>query len=268
MINKIFSGVSSTSEYLFTRWKYFLLQEKCRLCNRMIHPFIENMELNLYAPPANYFMEGKTFLSDVICQFCSDRLNDCQAVVNKHFFEITLDNISKNKEITIASGSVFAEPVQDLIHRLKYSDDVLLALDLAFLMYRAWHLLQIEMDWDEEESLCFIPVPLHKKRLYERGFNQAEILAKHLARIVRVPISNNLLIREKNTLSQQKLSKINRAKNVKGAFSASKEDMLSGKQVILIDDVCTSGATLTECAKAALIGGAHSVCAITVAFVL
>jgi ComF family protein len=267
MISNIFSGISQKSQELFEQWKYLLLQEKCRLCKRMIHPLIEKMDFVAYGPPAKYLIAHKQVVSDVICQFCLPNLASCQAVLNKHYFNINGESFDETEALLVASAAMFVEPVQSLIYRLKYSEDVLLAKDLACLMYKAWQLLENEVLYTQGDAICLVPIPLHKKRLHERGFNQAEILATHLGCLLSLKVETKLISRIKNTISQQKLSKVERAKNVVGAFKALKPDILKGKKVILVDDVSTSGATLIECAKAVMAGGAHSVYALTIAFV-
>ncbi len=266
MIDNIINGISQKSQYLFEQWKYLLLQEKCRLCKRMIHPLIEKMDFTVYGPPARYLIAHKQIISDVICQICLPNLANSQAVLSMHQFDQCGANESVN--LLVASAAMFTEPVQGLIYRLKYNEDVLLAQDLACLMYKAWQLLKNKILYSEDEyPLYLVPVPLHKSRLHERGFNQAEILAEYLGYLLSLKVEYKLIRRVKKTASQQKLSKTERAKNVAGAFKALKPDLLKGKQIILVDDVSTSGATLIECAKAVMDGGAQAVYALTIAFV-
>ena len=203
-------------------------------------------------------------ISDTLCQLCALTLTNNQAVSNLHQF---CDLERRKHQLVVASGAAFREPVNTLIYRLKYSDDALLAKNLACLMYRAWQLLRCEFDESDIDSLCIVPVPLHRKRLYERGFNQAELLAIHLGRLLQITVEKKFLIRIRHTASQQELAKIERAINVAGAFKALTDDAFIGRHVIIVDDVCTSGATLTECAKAVLAAGASDVHAISVAFV-
>ena len=130
--------------------------------------------------------------------------------------------------------------------------------------------------FDLPKDVILVPVPLHVKRKRWRGFNQAEILAKHLATIFKVP-SANLLVRSKETKTQVGLSRDERKKNVKDAFSLHlfrhpdtersevEGSLIKGRDIVLVDDVFTSGATMSECAKVLKRAGAKSVWAMAVA---
>jgi len=111
-----------------------------------------------------------------------------------------------------------------------------------------------------------IPVPLHRRRLRERGYNQSSLLARELASIVGLPIVENVLCRVKDSLPQVKAASVDaRHQNVKGAFICQSDGRIKGKSVLVIDDVCTSGATLEACAAALKIAGATSVWGLTFA---
>jgi len=104
-----------------------------------------------------------------------------------------------------------------------------------------------------------VPVPLHRKRLRERGYNQSGLLVKELARYIDLPTVDDCLIRRRYALPQARTSTVEERKNnVAGAFGC-RGDRLKGKQVILVDDVATSGATLDACAGALKDAGAASV---------
>lgn len=222
MINKIMEGVQEKAAYLYDQWKYLLLQEKCRLCKRLIHPLVEKMDFEHYGPPARYLVNGKEMISDVLCQLCAVAVASNQSVTNSHQFS---DLENKKHQLFVASGAAFREPVNTLIYRLKYSDDVLLAKDLGCLLYKAWQLLKYEIEEaDDSDSLCIVPVPLHKKRLHERGFNQAELLAMQLGNWLQIKVETKSLVRIKNTASQQELAKAERAVNVAAAFKAVCDD--------------------------------------------
>ena len=107
-----------------------------------------------------------------------------------------------------------------------------------------------------------VPVPLSKHRLQQRGFNQATLLAEALGPRIGLPVDTRRLIRVVDTRSQVGLDPNERWHNVSKAFEADKFD---GADVLLIDDLFTTGATLSACALAARAAGAHSVRALTVA---
>ena len=102
-----------------------------------------------------------------------------------------------------------------------------------------------------------VPVPLHVRRLRERGYNQSLELARPLAKVLGLPLETSLLARTRYGLPQRQLSRGERAKAVKGAFLV--EGQLNGGKVLLVDDVMTTGATVTECAKRLFDSGAGAV---------
>ena len=110
-----------------------------------------------------------------------------------------------------------------------------------------------------------VPVPLHYKRLVQRRYNQSAILAKELSTLISVPIDIKSLIKHKATKPQVSFTSAGRRKNIKGAFSVKYPDNIKNKRVVLIDDVYTTGSTLTECAKVLLKAGAKSVDTLTIA---
>ncbi|MPZ14721.1 MAG: ComF family protein, partial [Chloroflexi bacterium] len=95
-----------------------------------------------------------------------------------------------------------------------------------------------------------IPVPLSPRRAAQRGFNQAEVLARSLAALYQWPVDTGALIRNRDTVQQAGLSAAARRANMAGAFEVTMPDLVLGRRVLLIDDVCTTGATLGACAVA------------------
>ncbi len=188
----------------------------------------------------------------IICQRCGITLKDggahcfnCRGTKAKHF-----------KCSLIRSALDFNEPSRALIHGLKYEKHINIAKFLAPLMQKT--LLE---NPDFLEAEYFVPVPIHKKRFKKRGFNQSEILARELSSLTDIP-TLNALVRIKNTKSQTKLTKKERAENIKEAFTCTMPSEIKKKAVILIDDVCTTGATLEECAKVLKKAGAREVYAL------
>mgnify|MGYP001118013881 CR=1 FL=1 len=159
----------------------------------------------------------------------------------------------------------FAGPVREAIHRYKYQGQRSLADLLGQELTDFW-------SSDCHDTLqtphcdLITPVPLHWWRAYRRGYNQSELLANQLSFNIGVP-AKVLLRRVKPTRPQVELNRDQRAANVKNAFHVDEAMMsvVKGKTILLIDDVCTTGATLRECAKALLKGEASAVYALTVA---
>ena len=263
MAKNILTYFGQKSLQFMQQWQYLLLQEKCRLCRRFIHPWIKNMDLRSYVPPAVYFVAGKEIVSDALCQLCLNQLATSQSSINTHQYE---SGDGQLNELLIASAAAFEEPLNTVVYKFKYDGDVLLAKDLACLMVSAWTLLK-ERNIYLDQSVCLVPVPLHRKRQRKRGFNQAELLAWRLGRLLNIKIDTKSLKRIINTTPQQELGKSERVKNVAGAFRAAGANAFANRHVILVDDVCTSGSTLMACSQAVMAGGALSVCALTVAYV-
>jgi ComF family protein len=123
-------------------------------------------------------------------------------------------------------------------------------------------------DYLTENSVPFdviVPVPLHPKRLRERGYNQSLLLANELGKLTALPVNDNCLVRKIYNVPQAKTVSVEeRRQNVIGIFSCVNEDLLE-KKVLLVDDVTTSGATLNACASVLKTGGAMSVWGLTLA---
>lgn len=107
-------------------------------------------------------------------------------------------------------------------------------------------------------EFLLVPVPLHKKRVKERGFNQAELLAMEITKGFGAPVVN-ALCRKRHTFPQVKLDEKERQKNVQGAFGCLEHSKIKNQNVILVDDVLTTGATMVECAKILKESGAKEV---------
>jgi ComF family protein len=152
----------------------------------------------------------------------------------------------------IRSPFLFQGVVRQAIHQLKYNNFKALASPLAQLLaeYVETRPLPVEV---------IVPVPLHPRRLRERGYNQSALLARELGRLVSLPVVEDSLSRLKDTPAQARASNAEiRRSNVVGVF-ACRDEKLKGKPVLLIDDVCTTGATLDSCAIALNKAGASSV---------
>jgi len=120
-------------------------------------------------------------------------------------------------------------------------------------------LLQDYLNTNPLPAEVLVPVPLHQKRLRERGYNQSSLLARELSKLINLPVVDNCLSRQRHAPPQARTSTVEeRQRNIAGAF-ACRDYRLRDKQVLLIDDVSTSGATLDACAAALKAAGATSV---------
>lgn len=115
---------------------------------------------------------------------------------------------------------------------------------------------------DIDEDAVLVPVPLHRARLWKRGFNQAALLAKEIGERVDRPVQPDAIRRTRSTEPMVRMTPAQREKNVRGAFAVNHPERIAGRSVLLVDDVRTSGATLEACAKVLLAAGARQVEAI------
>jgi len=157
--------------------------------------------------------------------------------------------------------------VEKSIKLMKYNFIFDLAAPLSLLVNRYLkHLAKEKSINIFESNPILIPVPLHKRRFNWRGFNQAELLAKNIAGNFLMSIFNDVIYKTK-IIKPQAITedREERMQNVIGAFECRGHDRIDGKDIILIDDVCTTGATLNECARVLKENGARKVIALVVA---
>lgn len=151
--------------------------------------------------------------------------------------------------------SGYQEPLRSSIHALKYNGNTRLGEPLGTLLAQAYQRYQLEVD-------LIMPVPLHKERLRQRGYNQAELLAQSCAHSLQIPVHTTLLQRSKTTSTQVALSALQRRENLRGAFycdAASTTKSVLKRKILIIDDVSTTGATLEACAAPLFAAGAQEV---------
>jgi ComF family protein len=154
----------------------------------------------------------------------------------------------------VITGGVYGGPLEKAVLRLKRVPDRRLARFLARLLAERLAEAGVSGAWD-----AIVPVPLHPVRLRERGFNQAEILARELAGLLGSPMRADLCHRVRETPLQSVLARPERLTNVAGAFHALPGGPAPGGRVLVVDDVLTTGATAGEVARALRAAGAGEV---------
>jgi ComF family protein len=230
-------------------------------------------------------MNFKKFISDIIfpkiCFGCQKEgtylCQDCQSVleISETSFclcqePIRLPEPGKCRKCrqNNLNGLYFAVPYRDvlakkLIHQFKYEPYVKeLSESLASLIINHFQLIQKSF---EQEKFILVPVPLTKKKLKQRGFNQSEEIAKEISKSLKLPLTSGCLFKEKETLSQMSLSAETRRENVKGVFSLKNGELIKDKKILLVDDVYTTGSTMEECAKILKEAGGKEVWGVAVA---
>ncbi|MEP6887874.1 MAG: ComF family protein [Nitrospirales bacterium] len=152
---------------------------------------------------------------------------------------------------------LYASPLREAVHLFKYNKKFGLADALGALMDR--------VPIETVHTDVIIPVPLHPTRLRNREYNQSLLLADRLSRARNIPLSYDNLVRTRETAPQTELSRAVRLKNLRRAFAVRRPQDISGKRVLVIDDVFTTGTTVNECAKALRKAGASEVYVCTLA---
>ncbi len=165
------------------------------------------------------------------------------------------------------SPFIYEEPIRTMILRLKYANNGFIAKALAPYLV-AVYLQKIKRLFDKTPII--IPVPLHRSRQHERGYNQSAVLAKELADYLNLPVISNVLVRNKKTIVQKAMDADTRANNLRNAFSIdlTKIEAIQNQNVLLIDDVYTTGATTRECAITLRNNGARNIIILTIASVI
>ena len=196
------------------------------------------------------------YIGSPLCILCGKPF--CSEVLTDH---LCGDCITGEKCFSKARAVGYYDGVlRKAIHLFKYKLKNYLSLALGNIMaYRMQYLLK----GDTYHSI--IPVPLHPKRLRERGFNQALFLARSVSRKYEVPLDRYSLTRDRWTKPQVGLSERERKNNVKNAFYLLNNSKVKDKDILLVDDVYTSGNTAEECSRVLLEAGAQKVDVLTLA---
>jgi ComF family protein len=208
------------------------------------------------------------FIYPPYCLVCSSQLAESERVIcdncwldlphiDQHFDLVSdirsklTDEIYFSKVISVWE---FSPTIQTAIHHLKYQNFKILANRIGSFMADRLNKLNIPID-----KTILLPVPLHKTRTRERGYNQSALLCTVIAVETSLNYNEKILKRIRYTQSQTKLNARERAKNVENAFKVTYPEQISNKLVILVDDVITTGSTMNECAKELVNNGAEDV---------
>jgi ComF family protein len=156
--------------------------------------------------------------------------------------------------------AVYEGSLREILTELKYRYRPELGEVLGKLLVE-W----VKLHHNFKDFQLIIPIPINDQKLKQRGYNQAELLAKPLQRYLGIPLTNDIIVREKITESQNALCKNERFRNMQGAFRVVAAGRLSGAKILLVDDILTTGATASEAARVLLRAGASEVKVLTVA---
>ncbi len=228
---------------------------------------VAHAALDLVYSPSCLSCRGATATHGALCPGCWGRINFiekpfCDRLGTPFAYDLGIPGLLSPEAMAHPPAYARARavarfedgPVRQLVHRLKYQDRMELAEPLGAWMARAG-------DDILAEANCLIPVPLHRRRLMWRQFNQAQALAVAVGAACGKPVAPFLLHRVKRTAPQIGLTRAQRASNVQGAFAVPDEakPSVEGRNIVLVDDVLTTGATINAACRALLRAGAARV---------
>lgn len=214
---------------------WFLYPAQCRHCG-------ENLD-----PADGYYIckscwDKVEYIEKPYCEKCGFPSDPHSALPEKVFSCANCPpQFSFNKARSIA---YYNTAIGEAIRLLKDNGKTVMADKLADIMVEGMNKLLNPKDYD-----CIIPVPLHRKKMRKRGYNQMELIGRKVGEKVGIPLETKSLIKVKDTPPQRGLSGKERIQNIKGSFSVINPINIKGKRILLIDDVMTTGSTINECAK-------------------
>lgn len=217
-------------------------------------------------------LKGTSNIDNIVCLECWQKIKrnlppfcyQCGRQLEKSNFtkHICYNCIKKKLNFDRAfSPCVYEGVIKELIHQFKYRGKDYLGPTLSNPMIEFIKEYNLPMDYID----FIIPIPLHKTRLREREFNQAEVLAKQIAKEFKKTLLNNGLIRNRATKTQTELEEKERFLNVKNSFQVLEKECVKGKNILLVDDVLTTAATSSEAAYVLKNSGANIVFILTLA---
>lgn len=230
--------------------------------NRRTLRFFINSLRRLYYPRVCVICQLALVQSErQLCAYCLRRLPKARMLnpVQNPVFDIFRGRVpirSAGAFLIFRSGGI----TRQLLHEIKYKDN----RDLAFWLGEKYAAELDSLGFNRVDMI--VPVPLHRRKQKQRGYNQSEAFARGMGEQCKVPVMTEALIRKTFTESQTRKSRWERWRNVQDVFLPGNPELLEGKNIMLVDDVVTTGATLEACARALLEAGAESVDIHTIAF--
>lgn len=261
LVSTLVSSMSGVAESLFAA----LLPSDCRLCGT---PLANISRLPVCLPCLSEIqpIEGGT------CSVCGERLLSPHAVVTEAVeARCGLCQRAAPPFVRAVAYGSYDGGLRELIHLLKYEQVRPAAGVLGRMLADA--VAVFESRWSQPQIMV-VSVPLHARKLRQRGFNQTELIVREALKVSaeagRLVLHSDILERRRETRSQIGLTRHQRRENIRGAFvvrkpNAGKPDLASGREILLVDDVFTTGTTVSECARVLLRAGASKIYVATVA---
>jgi ComF family protein len=260
--------MGSAAEGLFAT----LFPGNCRLCNA---PLIKISRL----PVCDECLAAIHPISGGTCVVCGERIVSPYA--SPHVSPYVLSSAAASAEnqprcgicrrleppfVRATAYGSYESGLRELIHLLKYEEVRSAANVLGRMLSEAIADLTPALG---DAPVCMVPVPLHRTKLRQRGFNQSELIARAALKLNpangQLMLNANVLVRQRPTESQIGLTRHQRRENMRGAFSVAQPSQIAGREVLLVDDVFTTGTTVSECARVLRRNGASKVWVATVA---
>ena len=226
---------------------------RCHMCRKLL-PYGEISSTSSYL--CSDCLAGLNPLTNPLCTICGVPFSSQKG--KNHLCE---NCIRKRPYYELARAPYFySGKLKDAIQRFKYNSETHLSTPFGGLLLNF-----VQKIFHKLNEYIIVPVPLHKNKLRERGYNQSLLLAKSLSRNLGVRLDYLSFIRKRYTLNQAGLRREERITNVKNAFSVFDIEAVEDRKILLVDDVFTTGYTLNECAKTLKKSGAAEVICITLA---
>lgn len=220
-----------------------------------------NNFLDFFLPRYCLYCEIKlNAIEQYLCNECSSKLKKCDNIYAEEKFKRYFESSNDIDELNALYLFTKETPIQPLIHCLKYQNNYRIGNYLGQLIASEYSTYL-----ENEKIDSIIPVPLHPLKYTERGYNQSFYIAKEISKLTKIILETNQVKRIKNTESQTQLNHRERKENVKDAFKFCGKKSLESKNILLIDDIITTGSTIIECGKVLKENGAGKIIAFSAA---
>jgi ComF family protein len=245
------SSVSGVAESLFAT----LFPSDCRLCGT---PLVNISRLPVCQPCLAEIQP----IGGGVCEICGERLFSPHAL-SAGEARCGLCRRAQPPFIRAVAYGSYDSGLRELIHLLKFEQVRPAAAVLGGMLAKA--LAGLEPGWTQR-PVVVVPVPLHTRKLRQRGFNQSELIAQHAVKLTGgMAVHSRVLERRRETQSQIGLTRHQRRENLRGAFVVTRPQEIAGREILLVDDVFTTGTTVSECARVLRRAGASKIFVATVA---
>jgi len=256
MLSFVLSGIRGAATALFVT----IFPSDCRLCG---NPLLNISRL----PVCDECLSAMQPICGGLCSICRERLAGLHAISeNQGGIRCELCRRAEPPYVKAAAYGSYAGGLRELIHLLKYDQVRPAASVLGRMLAEA--IADLAPLFGDDQAIL-VPVPLHARKLRQRWFNQSELIARVAVRIVSsempLHLKPGVLERCRETQSQIGLSRHQRRENMRGAFAVTGCDQIARRTVLLVDDVFTTGTTVSECARVLRRAGASKVFVATVA---